>query len=182
MAESLLVRRVNEATRAYSTFPTSFQEVARGLEKTFGRGWKPEMAKAISETSVKSDTKYKTALRNVERWQQYERGGGGQARNPDQASAANKSAMERIGKTLDPLQRDLPPGGLTITVDFKAPADKSHAPRTRTATVHFEGAAGYDFVNNPSYYGFFENWFDGGGETYGEGADYEVDVTNVTLS
>lgn len=152
-------------------YPSSKAElVAAYQEKFTGRGaagWKQHLVKDLSElTGIKP--------KNLEKRFDPQRLGNAEKRNAGQYAD--------LGKKLDPIRRDVPAKGLTVTVDFTAQEDKGHAKRERTATVHMSSMEAYQFVNNPSYADFFDLWADGLGEYYGEDGDYEIEVTSVSAA
>lgn len=166
-----LQRAIDGATTP--VYPSSFSEIARGFKEKFTpRTWTSELAKQWSGTSDKHSAEYKTALRNVQR---YEKG----THNPENARAASKAALEKAGQTLPPVRRDVPGKGLTFQVNFTAPGDRGHSKRERSFTVQMSSIEAFQFVNAPSYDVLFDSWFDGGAEAYGDEGAYEAENVSV---
>lgn len=165
------------ATKDYNVYPTSFKDVAEGYKEKFGQhGWIGELAKRISGSEGKRGPEYLAARRSIERV------ASGQYKSVGKAEY--KAGLVEAGKTLDPLQKDAPPTGLTITVAFHAPEDKGHRKRDREMTVHLDHATAVQYINQaqPDYSFLFDEWFDDGGDAYGEDGDYEADILYVSAA
>lgn len=192
--DELLANAVDRA--APNVYAGSFQELRTAFRETYGdRSWMGKLATAMSGKMPPSQTgltkgsaeykraerEYNSARRTVERYEKFQKDPTNKnAHNPANAPKVTREQFVKAGKTVEPLRRDVPPGGLKFKVEFRTSGESGHGSRTRTAIITMSSAAAYDFANNPSYWGLFENWFDGGGDAYGEDGDYEVDVVSVT--
>lgn len=189
-----LNRAIDQATRPYNTYPDAshFEAIKEGYIKENGaKRWTAALVKDVfgtssadknafakgSEAYRKADLQYKANLKSIQR---YGRG----ERNPQHAPAGVQEKLAEVGQKLEPVKRDAPPTGLSFVVKFKDPGDKAHSPRTRKAEVHLDHATAVQYVtqSQPDYAFLFDQWFKGGGGAYGEGGDYEVDVTEVTAA
>ena len=165
-----LQRAINAATTP--VYATTYREMREGFQEKYGRHWTAELARAAGVTP-----------RTVQRWEQFVTGKGGQARNPDNVKSATREGLVAAGKTIDPISRNVPSAGLSITVSFTAPEDKGHAQRHREFTVHMSSAEAYQYVNDdPGFDELFDDWFDGGADAYGDDGDYEAENVQVTIA
>jgi hypothetical protein len=187
-----LNKAIEDATRAYWTFPSSFSDISEKYKEIYGeRAWQGKLATAITgakpagqsgfakgtDEYKAANTKYKTARKQVERHTT------GEHKGFKLPSAREKLA--EIGKTLDPLTKDAPPGGITFTIKFKAPGDSehSHSPRQRvTPPLHLDHQQAVQYINQeqPGYDTLFDEYFSDGGNCYGEDAAYEADIVSVS--
>lgn len=183
-----LDRAIESATTPVFAGAGDFDYIKDQYQKEHGaKGWTAALVKEMFGKSVSdknafpknSDAwkdakrKYDTDLRLVQR---YAKG----TINPERGSASIREKLAEVGRTLDPVRRDVPASGLTFVVEFNAPEDKGHVKRERTATVHMSSMEAFQFVNDPSYAAFFDLWADDLGQYYGEDGSYEVEVTGVT--
>lgn len=175
----LLQAAVDSATRDYNTYPSSYRQIREGFE-VGGTLNKSGLISAIASQTHESES---SVRRQVNRYEMFLSGGSGQARNPDRATGKYKAAFQEIGRTQEPTRRDAPPGGLTFKVDMRVPRDSEHSSaRTRQATITMDYATAAKFVQNPTYNDLFEEWFEGGADTYGEDGDYVIDVYGVSAA
>lgn len=142
-SEDLLKSYINRATEPYTTYPSTFREIREGFREKYDGHWTREMAKATGVTP-----------RQIQRFEAYVTGSGKQARNPDNVQKATKTAFIEAGKTLDPLRRDVPPGGLTITVKGSQGSGKHERTREFTATMDYQTAL--QFVQDPTLEDLFD--------------------------
>jgi hypothetical protein len=186
--EHLLRAAVEQAVAPYAIYPSSFAQIRTEYEQQYGkRGWiahlttdltgkQPPSARGISSKSPEykaAQAEWKEARRNIERWNQGTRSPGPAAREH----------LKEIGRTLPPLGQDAPPQGLTLTVDFYAPADSEHASqRTRQAIISMDYPTAVQFVQDPNWADAWDLWFDDGDEVYGEDGDYAADVFGVSAA
>lgn len=173
MNQEILNAAVDNATRNYNTYPSSFSQVQEQYKEKYGeRRWIGQLVQDMRGLSPKDGREYKSARRQVERWADG-------TRSPGKAA---QGQLKEVGKTLEPIKRDAPPGGLTFSVDFKVHGEKKHGKRDRHADIKLDYATAVKFVQNPNYSDLFDEWFDDGGDAYGEGGDYEADVYNVSAA
>lgn len=186
--EQLLRAAVDRATRNYNVYPSSFREIREDYRARYGeRAWIGKLTADLygiktpgqsgfakgSPEYRQASREYYSARRNIERWEQGTRSPGVDARE----------RLKAIGRELPPLRRDVPPDGLTIVVNFRAPADGSHgSSRTRQATMTLDYAFAVQFVQNPNWTDLWNLWFDGGADIYGEDGDYPADVYEISVA
>lgn len=178
--KELLQDAIDQATRSYNTYPSSYREIREGFQNKAGQLDKSGLIAALVGQTHQSEA---SVRRQVNRYEMFLSGGSGQARNPDRATGKYREAFQQIGQTQEPTRRDAPPGGLTFVVDMRVPKDSEHSSaRTRQAIITMDYQTAARFVQNPdpTYYDLFDEWFDDGGEAYGEDGDYEVDITGVS--
>lgn len=189
MNHDLLNAAIEAATQQYWTFPTSFTDIGEAYRDKYGdRKWIGKLATSLtgklpaSQTGlIKGSEEYKRANREYQTARrQIERHVSGQYQN---FSPKASEKLKEIGRTLEPIKKDVPKEGLTFTIEFHAPEDKGHRPRERKMTVHMDHSQATQYINQdqPQYSDLFDEWFDYGGETYGEEGDYEAEVDTVTI-
>jgi hypothetical protein len=170
-----LQRAIDGATTP--VYPSSFRDVGEGYKEKYGaRGWIGELAMKMSGATSKHGKEYLAARRSIER------ASTGQYKAP---SARYAPGLASAGKTLDPIRREVPKEGLTFVLKFNAPEDKGHRPRERSTpesgpdVIHLDYKTATEFIAMPSYDFLFDEWFDGGGDAYGEDGDYEAENVSV---
>lgn len=174
---------IEAATRQYWTFPGTYREIRDQLREKSPERWKGELAKMIA---AEKNIQVSSATRNINRYEQFLSGKGGQARNPEKAKGM-KAAFESIGKGLEPLKKDAPAEGLTIRIDFKDPSGgkRGRNPERSTPDIHLDHSQAVKWINQeqPDYRTVFHEWSDDidMDDLFGEEADYEAEVDGVSI-
>ena len=165
-------------------YPSSFDAVREGYKEQHGdKGWIGKLATQMSgsvpdaQSGFKkgtpeykaNHTAYNSARKQIERWN-----------HGTSPKEANADRIAKAGQTLNPIGHKAPAGGLTVTVKFNAPGDRSHAPREREFTITMDATTAQEFASAPDYDFLFESWFEGGAEAYGDDGDYEAENVQVS--
>lgn len=178
--QELLQVAIDQATANYNTYATNYRDLRENYAAAHGKNWRQELARDIA---ARSDIQVRSAMRTISRYEAYLTGSGSQARNPDHPRGNMREALREIGRTVEPLQRDAPPDGLRFKVDMKVGRDSEHgSARRREADIYMPYNIAVQFIQDPNYYDLFDQWYDGGGDNYGEDGDYEADIYSVSAA
>lgn len=181
MDKQLLQNAVDQATANYNTYASSYRELREVYQREYGANWNKQLAHDYAQQAHVQEA---SGRKQINRYEAFLRGSSSpQARNPDRPTGRTKEALREVGRTQEPIKKDAPPDGLRFTVDMKVKKDSEHSSaRTRQADIYMDYQTAVKFIQDPNYYDLFNEWYDGGGDNYGEDGDYEADIYSVSAA
>lgn len=191
-----LQRALDAATRPYNTYPDAshFSSIKEQYVAKYGeKKWTASLVKEVFGTSSadknafakgteeyrKADLQYKANLKSIQRYGKGER-------NPERAPVAVREKLSEIGQKLNPVKRDAPPSGLTITIAGSQGSGRHQ--RDREFTAHMDHQLAQQFVQAPTLEDFFKeiypDWTDAVDVLFGaEGGDSgNLDDVSVSVA
>lgn len=168
----LLRNAVEAAIAPYSTYPSTYREI----REHFMSGHKVETKRLAEALGI--------STRQVLRYEKFVTGEPGQSRNPDNARGKTRESLINVGKTLDPIKKDAPPNGLTITVEGKQGSGRRERGREFTVSMGYNDAV--KFVQDPNLRDFFGDvypeWDEAVDCFFGEEDSSSLDGVSVTAA
>lgn len=150
-ANDALRQAVDAKAGDYYTYASNYRELRDIYQSEHPKNWKSELIGAIAR---ETGTQASSVRRQVNRYEAFLSGSGKQARNPDRAGKSTREAFEKVGRQQEPLKRDAPPGGLTITVSGKQGSGRKERTREFKANMDYQTAV--QFVQNPNLVDLFD--------------------------
>lgn len=165
----------------YNVYPSSFAEVREGFRESYGEhGWIGKLATFYSGTTDTKDKGYKAARRSIER------ASTGQYKEPKKAEY--RAGLATAGQTLDPIRKNAPASGITITIDFYDPSTGSRGRQKERSTpaLYMDHQTAQQYINlpRPDYTFLFDLWGEKkiGTNLWGEEGPYPADILDVISS
>lgn len=156
-SEDMLKNTVESMTRPYNTYASNYTQLKDIYQTEYPKNWKEEMISNITQERRETNPNYQreSARRQVNRYEAYMRGERGKetARNPNKPMGAMKTTLRELGQKQEPIKKDVPPGGLTITVKGKQGSGRKE--RSREFTAKMDRATAQKFVQNPNLHDLF---------------------------
>lgn len=189
MVDQILREPLDKATRRYNTYPGAkhFPDLkAQYIEKYGQRNWTAQLTKDVfgtsktdklkyakgSEQYAAAELKYNNNLRLIQRY-------GKGTIDPARANPTVQKKLDKIGKTLEPVQRGAPKRGLTVTISG------TQGQRDRDFTVRMDYQFALQFVQDPTLKDFFHElyprWKNAEGVLFGAEGDDSGNLEDVTV-
>lgn len=172
------------AKRERKIYPKSFSEVRTAAKEKYGeRAWIGKTVTASTGLTSKDGRAYQSARKQIERWNAYEKTG---KYNPDKATPEAKKRLEKAGRKLDPIRKEVPKGGLNVIIQFRETGGKrgQRQPIRETPNLHLTYQEALQYVNQsgqPDYTFLFNLWGERmiGSSLFGESGAYPAEVLDV---
>lgn len=148
----------------YTTYASNYRQLREIYQAEYPGKWKDQLISDIAKERRQETPGYKdaSARRQVDRYEAFITGRGTQARNPDKPVGAMKTALRDLGQRQEPIKRDAPPDGLTITI--KGSQGKGRHERERTFSLTMDYAQAVEFAQDPTleefFYELYPDWND----------------------
>src|SRR6185503_714954 len=98
-------------------------------------------------------------------------------------SVSVKDKLADVGKKLDPVRRDVPASGLSLTIDFRDTSTKKRQQDRSTPVLHMDHTTALEYISQerPDYAFLFDLWGDKkvGTTIFGEDGPYPADILDV---
>lgn len=165
---------VDKQASPYYTYATNYRQLRDIYQERYPASWEKQLISDIAKERREQNPNYKldSARRQVSRYEAYINGTGKQPRNPDKPVGAMKTALRDIGREQEPIKKDAPPDGMTITISGDQGGGRKS--RSRDFTLKMDYQFAQQFVQDPSLDSFFAelypNWPDAVKVLFGNGS------------